>query len=429
MPPLASLSNSVEIGHQTCIISLSLSQDIPKGPRHLSGMAAHDDLIHGWHSPNCGRGTSDILWSCLATILLCVWTVIHLPVPCWSRYENGQLVPGEPARSLRNWVIRSGIVPAVISVIAPEFLTFTAIGEFLISWRVKRELSKMKWTLTHAFFLQMGGFCLETHSGIRLQLDMDDLRSATSASVDWFSNLENISEDQINDHAKSNPLTKFIACGQTLWLVTQVVTRVYKHQAVTLLEVSTSAYVACALTAYLFWWKKPQNPTLPITILCPEEALPRKKVAEKSVYYNEKSIEEYFWAGQYWTKHTNELSDFMDFALFALCPAVFGAIHVASWNIRLLTNVEQWLWRGSALYCCTAGAMPYLLVYSTAVCKEHSLIRETTEEAIDIFATLAILLVYIILRLFMIVEVFLSLRALSPSAYEEVQWSSLVPHI
>ena len=391
-------------------------------------MTASDDLVHGWHSTDYGRGTSDILWSCLATILLCVWTVIHLPVPCCSRFEKGQLVPGEPSRSKRNWVIRSGIAPAVISVIAPEFLTFIAVGEFVRAWRIQRKMAQMSWTLTHGFFLYMGGFCLETPSGLRMQLNEIQLDSAITESPEWLPKLEKVEEDHINDHAKSNPLTKFIACGQALWLVTQVISRVRQHQAVTLLEVSTTAYAACALTAYVAWWKKPQSPSLPITILCPDETLPQGG-EEDPLYWNENSIFQYIWAGQHWTQQYDRLEDFMTFSLLALCPAIFGAIHVASWNIRLLSDVEQWLWRGSGLYCCTVGMISVLLIYIQDTCGQRALIRGVLLDELVPWVTCILMLIYIVARLFMIVEVFLSLRALPHSAYEEVQWSSFIPHI
>lgn len=121
----------------------------------------------------------------------------------------------------------------------------------------------------------MGGLCLETPSGLRLQLNEKRVIDAISAGTiketrfpKWLPKLEKVKEAHINDHANSNSLTKLIACGQALWFVTQDISRVYHHQATTLLEISTSAYTICALTAYAAWWKKPQNATLPTTILC-----------------------------------------------------------------------------------------------------------------------------------------------------------------
>lgn len=390
-------------------------------------MAANDGLVHGWHSTDCGRGTSDILWSCLSTILLCVWTVIHLPVPCCSRFEDGKLVSGEPSRSRRNWIIRSGIVPAVISVIAPEFLTYTAIFELAEAWYLRRKSTIVGWTLTHAFFFNMGGFCLESPSGSRLQLD-DAEQLSRVPSPEWLSQLEKVKEEHIDDHAKSNSLTKVVACGQALWLVTQVISRICQHQAVTLLEVSTLAYAACALTAYIAWWMKPQNPTLPIMIPCSDEALSQASIV-KPLYYGEAAWEEYFWAGQHWSRRLYIDSDILMRGLLTLCPAVFGAIHVASWNIKLLSNVEQWLWRASALYCVASGMMATLILLFSTLCEDRFWITNSTNDIVMLFPFIAIPSFYIIARLFMIVEVFLSLRALPASAYESVQWSSFIPHI
>ena len=382
-------------------------------------MAANESLVRGWVSTDCGRGTSDILWSCLATILLCVWTVIHLPIPCWSHLKDGKVVPGEPSRSWRRWIISSGIVPAVISVVAPEFLTFVAVSEFIDAWHTRKNENLTNWTLTHAFFLQMGGFCLETPSGLRLQLKYYSLQSAMSESPDWLFEFQKVKDFQINDYAKSNPLAKLVACSQTLWLITQVISRVYQHRAVTLLEVSTTAYAACALTTYAFWWKKPQNPTMPIVIHCSDEVFPRP--SNSGLYFSYRSLGEYIWAGQYFPgdrgAHNAEL---VTESLFVLSPALFGAIHVAAWNISFLSTVEQWLWRGSALYCCIAGILFTVVAFLTFSAEDRSWISEDMEYVIDSTAFWIIGSVYVIARIFMIVEVFLSLRALPQSAYEEV---------
>ena len=381
-------------------------------------MGANQDLVHGWVSTDCGRRTSDILWSCLATIFLCVWTVIHLPVPCCSRFEEERIVPGEPPRSWRNWIIKSGIVPAVISVIVPELLTIIAIAEFSTALNTRKRLKRLNWTLTQAFFLDMGGFCLETPQGLRQQLDIDGVLAAISKPPGWLTKVEMVKDSHINDYAKSNPLVKLIACGQALWLVTQVISRVCQHRAVTPLEVSTTAYAACALTAYIAWWKKPQNPSVPITIHCSAEEFPHQN-PEKTIYCAGTSKGRYGWAGQDLVKIIDKHDGFITFCVLVVCPAIFGAIHVASWNVRTPSNVEQWLWRGSALYCSTASTIWLMLLAADPWIEKTTLyiVRMTS------------LLIYPIARLYMIVEVFLSLRTLPRSAYEEVQWSSFVPHI
>ena len=250
--------------------------------------------------------------------------------------------------------------------------------------------------------------------------------------LNWLSELEKLIDDQIKDLAKSDTLSKLIACGQALWLVTQVVTRLCQHRAVTLLEISTCAYVSCALLSYAAWWKKPQGCVSPIMISCSDDTLSELLDRSSRGYYNQESNGEFLWAGRDWL---DEIIDFESSgprtivfhlltSLAVLCPAVFGAVHVASWNIRLPSDVELWMWRGSSLYCLIIGTM-------VAV---HMLLSVYDKGLLWLYAFTANLLrfvgpLYIIARAYMIVEVFLSLRALPPGAYESVQWSSLIPHV
>lgn len=192
------------------------------GSRSSLIMPANDDLVHGWVSTDCGRGTSDILWSCLATILLCVWTVIHLPVPEYC---------GNSPLSKRQRIVRSDVGPALISVIAPEFLAISALNDLAHALQRKKSikrLTRIDWTLTYQFFLDMGGLCIRSPSGRYLQLQTTEVIRAMQASPnndksttthsDWISELENLTGDQIKDLAKSDTLTKLIACGQALCL-------------------------------------------------------------------------------------------------------------------------------------------------------------------------------------------------------------------
>ena len=411
---------------------------------NISAMATQEELVYGWVSTNCGRGTSDILWSCLATIFLCVWTVIHLPVPLCSRIETDTLVPGEPESSTRKWVINSGIVTGLASVVLPEFLTGMAVSELFEAWGTQKGMQRStnkSWTLTHSFFLHMGGFCLESPSGFRLQLEESDIEHAISGdpqasahSLEWLSKIQKVSKDQIHGHAKSNHLTKLISCVQTLWLIAQVISRACQHQAITLLEISATAYAVCALVAYVAWWKKPQSSDLPIMIPCSDEAFPQNTTWKTRSYFCNWGGEEVIWAGQNYNEQLNAAS-FQRFGVKVRVNTLYGplfhAIYFASWNYALLSHVERWLWRASIVYCCFSNIFMLLLKTLWSITpmslKEFPSLEVVfkrggvLEKVNTIFSLFS--------RFFIIFEVFYSLRALPRSAYESVQWSSFLPHI
>ena len=64
-------------------------------------------------------------------------------------------------------------------------------------------------------------------------------------------------EKEINDLSKADAFTKAFACIQSGWLIIQIIVRVSVGLPITQLELATMAFVACALTMYLLWWRKP----------------------------------------------------------------------------------------------------------------------------------------------------------------------------
>ena len=377
----------------------------------VSPNATTSDLVHGWVSTNCGRGTIDILWNSLFTIFLCVWTAIHPPIPCHEQ---------ERPDSIKTKIVRSKIGPSLMTLIAPEILSVVAIVELFEARWIAMKINKItgnSFTLTHAFFLIMGGFCIESPSKNRHQLTETDVGQleGEATTPSWMMELQFIKKSQIKDMAKSDTLTKFFACSQALWFVTQVGSRLFQNKAITLLEVSTMAYVLCAIIMYGFWWNKPQDCTSPIIIACTEDALGK---VSRSAYENGNWVE-CLWAGrkQFGTRSTIEYNYEAVIGSLFLIPAIFGAVHVSSWNITLPSQFELWMWRASALYC-FIGPLVFLVFN----------LKRGDHLGFTIVIPFTLLMGYVIIRTFMIVEIFFSLRALPASAYESVNWSSFLPH-
>ncbi|RYP40329.1 hypothetical protein DL767_001786 [Monosporascus sp. MG133] len=118
--------------------------------------------IHGYVSSPETRGTLDIVWACVATLLLCTWTVLHLNVPIEvSSKGTAQIFCYQVylvARKLQ-WML--------ITLIAPEVILGMALMDLFSARCTTREMLEyaredgVPWTLTHSFLANMGGYAIE----------------------------------------------------------------------------------------------------------------------------------------------------------------------------------------------------------------------------------------------------------------------------
>ena len=104
--------------------------------------------------------------------------------------------------------------------------------------------------------------------------------------------------------------------------------------------------------------------------------------------------------------------------------AVFGGIHCVGWFFNFPSSAEATLWQvSSVVLTVVAFLSPIIIIFliglSQAVIQEYFAIALST-----IFA-----LVYVVSRLLLIVEAFISLRHLTPGMLALVKWTSFIPHI
>ncbi|KAL9600255.1 MAG: hypothetical protein Q9219_003299 [cf. Caloplaca sp. 3 TL-2023] len=239
----------------------------------LSLLSDRSSLV-GFVGDTNQRGTYSLVISCLLTLVLCVWSALHLNVPhpddtIWYRF----------------WVNARWILTGVY---APELVVFTAwrqwssariLGRKVMENHVQSDEPTAKsypqWTMVHSFFACTGGFAFEFDEGRKhkhppfLPPGCPQRLTLTARGVAFISacgHLPTVSRAEIMDKSKANTLAKSLVIIQASWLLIQVIGRLIAHLPVTLLEVNTVAHVLCAFLMYAMWWNKPLAPNEPFIL-------------------------------------------------------------------------------------------------------------------------------------------------------------------
>ncbi|KAF7977197.1 hypothetical protein HWV62_4447 [Athelia sp. TMB] len=321
-----------------------------------------------------------------------------------------------------------------------------------------------RWTVSHAFFVAMGGFEFYNEDG--------PLYPLSPANV-----LELVARDhivpptahEISDRSKGDWLTKGVAIGQTVWFVVQCIARRATGLPVTSLEVMTLAYTVITVAMYAAWWHKPLNVSCAIRV--PEEEVKEEEVFtctsrwEKIGIYMVGWQDSYvdlrerkglgvpiFWAGR------PSINDGVVADLAVISVAMtFGAVHCVAWYSDFQSHLEQKLWRWSSIAIIAApgalGAIGYTVLVSAFVAMRRLMpqpdpgsayrtagnqsayfsARRAYAKAVNMFLLgivfTPIIVIYIAARIILIVLSFTSLRGLPFAAYQTVQWTTFMPHI
>ncbi len=154
-------------------------------------------------------------------------------------------------------------------------------------------------TLTHGFFLAMGGFCYTHTTHEQATRDHGTLYGSsptgysseetvgpvTTTSVserivtlqifedpesNFAEDVEAINVKMIQDKSKADALSKTISILQISWFITQYMTRCFQDLPITLLEITALASACTSIITYIFWWHKPLNVQYPISLDKPD---------------------------------------------------------------------------------------------------------------------------------------------------------------
>lgn len=416
-------------------------------------MNNNTDARLGWISSPDGRGTIDIIWGCILTVFLCVWTVLTLNVPA-------------PNTSL--WAFtRTKMKWAIIALFGPEWLSAMAGAQWSIARRAMKEFrdGDIRWTMQQSFFAEMGG--------VRLKLE-DDEFPVTSKHIFVLVklnliNLDAITPAAIADRSKADGVARLFTIVQTGWFILQCLARFAQNISITTLELSTVAFVVCTIGTNIMWWAKPMDVSVPIVLKidCTLEGL--LQMAGSQILNAKEEASSWKWSplekfddlrpnflvdvGQYLPRTGSfELSqaaqkirfrndrlpplerDWLLNGFLTILSLLFGAVYVAGWNISLPTYTEQLIWR-----ICTVTIFALIVAYwaidagvelhQKKETKKKGENQKVAVTPVKMALYVVITLVYVTIRFYILVEPFVSLRALPATALKTVEWAAFIPHL
>ena len=426
------------------------------------------EFITGWVSQPNNRGTVDIIWTCLVTIFLCTWTVLCLNVPAKLDSQVGIL-----CRRLR-WMIHA--------IVGPEFVLGAAAGQYenaLQATRRFKELGHPEWTMRHAFFADMGGFMLHCRESTPFPVNNKHIEWLTTNGYLDFPQIPSL---DIWDKSKADRLVKSIVCAQICWVIINVVGRAIQGLAVTTLELATVSIVFCTIATFFCWLHKPADVKMPINLFTrytTAEILRAAGDAAKDPYHMT-PLDFVDNLGPSWSGNVMAFAGLRSgprqrplprmpndrfphvrgFRQFLLVTVTLfsDGIHIFGWRFDFPTRAERILWRVASLQMfCTAAIfwvaellaglyrdqvakLILTMIFHPSQISEVKKLRkggpkrpQPTPETFPLpweFATsMTVFSLYLIARAYVLVEMFVGLRTLPRSAYENVNWAGFLPHV
>jgi len=213
----------------------------------------NSEFAPSWATTSNIRSTASLLWTCVLTLTICVFTVIHVNVPLPSEKQYSHFL-----RKIK-W--------AVFAILAPELALATALQQWTTAHALKRELNSLsskrsdekvdtkstkKFGMTYCFYAVMGGFVVDVsdiHDRYSL-LTLQPLGIVELAKKGYFLD---ISEKSIKDKSKADTIAKLLVCVQVVWMVIECIGRKAEGLPISLLEIHVLIHVACALCMYALW--------------------------------------------------------------------------------------------------------------------------------------------------------------------------------
>ncbi|KAL2809037.1 hypothetical protein BJX63DRAFT_445501 [Aspergillus granulosus] len=438
-------------------------------PLRKPTLARNAPTLVGWVSEPDGRGTMGLLTTSLTTIFLCTWVVIHPRVYSSETYAT-----------------LHKLALLVKTLLAPEFIAVEGLQEWAQCRRMVNDcasFSNGEFKLVHAYYVSMLALRYRDPSseGIKVIWPNQFTWLLRHGLISWNDHAKwGMTIEQIRDKNKTDSITKLITLFQVFWFVATCIMRAANSLPLSQLESMTLSYIPLFAVTYFFWWEKPKDILAPTVVDLPIMSAEEQGAFEDmalSDRFDERNAQSSYWGIWALTPRVFEkeardkalreararaservarvpgslktaVSAASEFrgpedlevelekeivvahwdpglyhsktirSLCSLFGASFGALHLACWNTTFPTVVEKWLWRGSAFVSIVS-----LLVFMHY---EKVVLRWEGFRTIVCIGSPGL---YFLSRLVMMIEVFMTIRAVDPAIYDTYEIANYGIHL
>ncbi|KAF8638229.1 hypothetical protein AX16_010536, partial [Volvariella volvacea WC 439] len=180
-------------------VSLPIENPVPPTSPVLNAFVAVSDCIR---NPSKIRSTSELVWNCLGTVFVCTYVAIHpnMPDRCATKSE-------------RMW---QKVRTCLYALLAPEAVIIMAMRQRFGALRIAKQYRELGWTITHGFFMIMGGLMREDGNGYKV-VTIDENGEVQLGGKGEKKGIvfPTISLEEIMDKAKGDFLSKVVVVIQT----------------------------------------------------------------------------------------------------------------------------------------------------------------------------------------------------------------------
>ncbi|KAL0931223.1 uncharacterized protein CTRU02_213958 [Colletotrichum truncatum] len=204
--------------------------------------------VYGWVDDGRDRGTIDILWSSIITIVLCIWVSTH----------PNALAPKD--KWYHGFIDKFNL--AMIGLLGPDFLFGIAVGQLANAGRSVKQFKAeprlsggLKWTYTHALFVDMGGIHLKSPDYPEgFPINAEQLFYLVKHGFVEFPDMDSM---DIKERNSVDTLSRFITLWQALFFFITEMDRIKNGLPITPLELTALSFTFAMFATSICWYLKP----------------------------------------------------------------------------------------------------------------------------------------------------------------------------